>query len=329
MVQCTMNRGVDMKKLNHEEVQNRINDVHGENIFILKEPYKNQRTKIDTLHVVCNNTWKADVSSLVNGHGCPFCAKNIKKTQSQIVSEIKKLTSGEYEILSEYKGNHKKMTFKHLECGNVFEMSANSFLRGQRCPNERYERVAKTNSVPLEIAQEMMLKSTNGEYEIVGNYKGLHPRKNGKAKILHKTCGNVFEVQPKRVINMESGCPKCSESHGERIVRDFLVENKIPFEREYRIKECRNKRPLPFDFAIIKDGDLKLLIEYDGEQHFKPKFGEESFKKTLHNDEIKNKFCKDNDIDLIRIPYKRFNNNKLAKEYIYNILYNKVIPSQA
>lgn len=329
MVQCTMNRGVDMKKLSHEDIQNRIDNVHGENVFILKEPYINQRTKLNTLHTVCSNVWKASVISLSNGHGCPFCANNIRKTQSQIVNEVRQLTNGEYEVLSEYKGNHEKLTFKHLSCGNVFEMTANSFLRGQRCPNERYERIAKANSVPLEVAQEMMLRSAKGEYEIVGNYNGLHPRKNGKAKILHKNCGNVFEAQPSKIINMISGCPICSESHGERIVRDFLIEYNIPFEREYRIQECKNKRPLPFDFAIIEDGELKYLIEYDGEQHFKPKFGEYHFKNTVRNDGIKNQFCKDNNIDLIRIPYKQCYNNKRLKEYIHEVLYNKLIPSQA
>lgn len=324
-----LDRGVGMKKLNHDDIQNRINNVHGENVFILKEPYVNQRTKVDTLHTICNNVWKASVISLSNGHGCPFCANNIKKTQEQIVDEVKRLTNGEYEVLSEYTGTHGVLTFKHLTCGNVFDMTANSFLRGQRCPKERYERVAKSNSVPLEVAQEMMLKSTNGEYEIKGNYKGLYPRKNGKAKILHKTCGSIFETQPSRIINRISGCPICSESHGERIVRDFLIEHNIPFEREYRIKECKNKRALPFDFAVIENGELKCLIEYDGEQHFKPKFGEIHFKNTVYNDGIKNQFCKDNNIDLIRIPYKRGCNNKRLKEYIYNTLYNKLIPSQA
>lgn len=47
-----MNRGVDMKKLSHEDIQNRIDNVHGENVFILKEPYINQRTKLNTLHTV-------------------------------------------------------------------------------------------------------------------------------------------------------------------------------------------------------------------------------------------------------------------------------------
>jgi hypothetical protein len=47
------------------------------------------------------------------------------------------------------------------------------------------------------------------------------------------------------------------------------------------------------------------LIEYDGEQHFvkRGKFGEK-FDALKQNETIKNEFCKDNNIKLIRIHYK-------------------------
>ena len=54
-----------------------------------------------------------------------------------------------------------------------------------------------------------------------------------------------------------------------------------------------------------------LFIEYDGEQHYKPvryynQSDEQmnlSFKKTQEHDEIKNCYCKENKINLLRIPY--------------------------
>ena len=72
----------------------------------------------------------------------------------------------------------------------------------------------------------------------------------------------------------------------------------------------KNLRP---DFRFIKH---KIMIEYDGIQHFEPKtFGgisqeqaEEKFKETQENDRIKDQFCKDNDYKMIRISYKDFPN---------------------
>ena len=86
----------------------------------------------------------------------------------------------------------------------------------------------------------------------------------------------------------------------------------------------RNK--LRFDFGIIENNTLSYLIEYDGEQHFKPIcFGgsytkeelQERFRIRKLKDEIKNEYCKTNNIKLLRIPYTEFDNI----EHILKITY--------
>lgn len=311
-----------MKKLTHAEVQSRIDEAHGKNKYILLEEYKNRRTKILTKHTDCGYVWRANTETLSKGHGCPKCGKNLQKSTKDFKKEVNKLVGDEYLVLSEYKTTNTLITFKHKTCGNVFKMTPKAFLSGQRCPYERYEKIAKANSMTLNEAKKKIKVSTNGEYDIVGGYKSA----SRKANIKHLVCGYTFEAPPSRIFNIESGCPKCNESHGERIISLFLNEYNISYKSQYRIKECRNKRPLPFDFAIFEDSELKLLIEYDGEQHFKPKFGKKEFERVKINDAIKNDYCKNNNIELLRIPYKR-GNDKNTKERIYNILYNKLIPS--
>ena len=58
-----------------------------------------------------------------------------------------------------------------------------------------------------------------------------------------------------------------------------------------------------------------MCIEYDGEQHFRPsafsgdeKEAQAKFEEDQKRDAIKNKFCKDNEINLVRIPYWEFKN---------------------
>ena len=75
---------------------------------------------------------------------------------------------------------------------------------------------------------------------------------------------------------------------------------------------------LPFDFAIIEKGKLLGLIEYDGLQHFR---GWGSDKEDLENikrrDSIKDNYCKNNDIQLVRITYKEYSNLEIkVKEAI-------------
>lgn len=314
-----------MKKLSQIEVQNRIDKAHGKGEFILLGKYINRRTKTLVKHIKCGYVWKANTETLINGFGCPNCANNQQKSHDEFVNEVRQVTNGEYEVLSRYKSNKEYVRFKHNKCGHEFNMTPKAFLKGQRCPNERYKKSAKSNSMTLKEANKRMKISTNNEYEIVGDYVSA----SRKARIKHKECGNIFMASPTRIFNLSSGCPICKSSHGETYIKNFLDENNINYKTQFRLDECRNVRPLPFDFAIFNiDGTLQCLIEFDGEQHIKPKFGIKEFERTKKNDLIKNEFCLSNNIKLIRIPYKRANSKK-TKLYIYNILFNKLIPSQA
>jgi very-short-patch-repair endonuclease len=104
------------------------------------------------------------------------------------------------------------------------------------------------------------------------------------------------------------GCPTCCESKGEKLIAKFLKAHNIKFERQKIFNDCRNILPLPFDFYIEK---FRMCIEFDGIQHFEPlKFfgGTDKFDKLQVNDKIKNNYCEDNYIDLVRIKYDQLDN---------------------
>ena len=97
----------------------------------------------------------------------------------------------------------------------------------------------------------------------------------------------------------------------ENFIRDYLNKKYSNIFNEKEDKEvtydnCKNMRILPFDFRIRK---FNLLIEFDGEQHFHKmrikKNAEEKLLNVHKNDLIKNKFCLDNRINLLRINYKQ------------------------
>ena len=69
---------------------------------------------------------------------------------------------------------------------------------------------------------------------------------------------------------------------------------------------------------------LNILIEYDGEHHFKEigHYNKEQFKNTLRNDNIKNNYALNNKISLIRIPYTDYNNIEYIISLIKNININ-------
>lgn len=114
-----------------------------------------------------------------------------------------------------------------------------------------------------------------------------------------------------------SGCKRCSESFGEKEVAKFLDKYKIYYQREYKFEDCKNIYQLPFDFYIPS---MRTCIEFDGLQHYQPvpHFGGlESYNRLKTNDKIKNDYCEENFINLVRIRYDQIDD-------IYRILYENL-----
>lgn len=121
-----------------------------------------------------------------------------------------------------------------------------------------------------------------------------------KVKIICPLHG-VFEQYPH--IHYRGVCPKCNESVGERTIRLFLEMKHINYLKQFKFNNCRNILPLPFDFYLP---DLNICVEYDGRYHFEiieQWGGINNLIYVQKNDEIKNNYCKENNIKLIRIKY--------------------------
>jgi very-short-patch-repair endonuclease len=87
------------------------------------------------------------------------------------------------------------------------------------------------------------------------------------------------------------------------IMLKYLDNKKIRYHREYKFDDCKNINLLKFDFYLP---DYNLCIEYDGRQHFESMDifgGDIEFEKRKKNDKIKNDFCKDSKIRMLRVSY--------------------------
>ena len=111
-------------------------------------------------------------------------------------------------------------------------------------------------------------------------------------------------------------------SKGESLLRILFSQMNIVFIPEYSFSDCVNpqtKAKLKFDFYLP---DYNMCIEYDGEQHYKGWRKSQNAKTSLEQiqfrDAIKNQYCSNNHIHLVRIPYTDF--CKINQEYITRIL---------
>lgn len=141
-----------------------------------------------------------------------------------------------------------------------------------------------------------------------------------------------WKVKISSRVHFNTGCPFCNASHGEKLINDILSKAGYKYEKEYRIKECAIQRPLPFDFAVfIKD--KMYLIEYDGIQHFTPVDifdGDKGLSIRKRNDRLKNDYCIEHNIPLLRIPYiiDIKNNSDSIQSIIFDFLNQNKIPDE-
>ena len=102
-------------------------------------------------------------------------------------------------------------------------------------------------------------------------------------------------------------------SNYESYIISILKASKINFVREKTFKDLREGN-FRFDFYIPNYGGRAVIVEVDGEQHFKPIYGRQKFLKGQGHDRRKNSYCLSNNIPLYRIPYWEIKNINSAND---------------
>lgn len=227
-----------------------------------------------------------------------------RKTLLEVKSYIEK--EG-YKLLSEEYINCNQDLDVICPNGHNIKISWKRFENGRRCPNcserswiNRKKDISHLNEIALQEGYEFL----DTEY------------KTAKTK-MKCSCpnGHIFEINWN---NFKSGkrCPHCKKSKGEDSIKAILEKLGIKYKTQYKFDDCRDVLLLPFDFYLY---DYNLIIEYDGEQHFDIKrafnSNENKFWETVVHDAMKNAYCEDNNIDLLRIPFWEFDNiEKIIKQ---------------
>ena len=136
-------------------------------------------------------------------------------------------------------------------------------------------------------------------------------------------CGNEFTALPAKINNGHiTSCGCALQSSGERYIASVLEKLNANFIEQYTFSDCKYKQSLRFDFAVFNNGKLLYLIEYDGKQHFEPIDwfgGLKGFEETQIRDNIKNEFCQNHNIPLIRFAYTLSDKEIKQKIYEYHL----------
>lgn len=244
-----------------------------------------------------------------------------KKTHTDFIDKANQVHNSTYEYLSQYLNASTKIKIQHKQCGTVFFQRPNNHTSlKQGCPvcgrQNQVHALTKSHEKFVEQCQQIH----NKEYVYLEQYT----KDAAKIKIRHNVCGHVFYQRASSHIQGQ-GCPECSSSKGERLIKHWLEENNVSFMYQHKFDNCVNpftRRKLKFDFFLPR---YNVAIEFDGLQHYRPvrfigmsaEQAEKAFELCNKLDKIKNDFCKQNKIELIRIGIIQ---NKLDNNEIDQIL---------
>ena len=298
-----------MNKKTHKEYIEELS-VKNSNLEVIGI-YSDAKTKIQHRCRKHNVTWDISPSNALKGQGCVECKyekmrNNQLKSHEQYLIEVKK-SNPHVIVIEKYVGTVTPILHKCKYCGKEWKICPRDVLVGKSCR----ECSCKRHSNQMRKSQEQYVKelfNVNPNIEVVAKYI------NTDTPILHKCklCGHLWNVKPNHTLSGH-GCPVCNESRGERCITLWLNEHKFQYITQYKFQECRDKLPLPFDFYLPQHN---ICIEYDGEQHFKSKDwfgGQESFNVLRYHDDLKNNYCDNHNITLLRISYKQNIEEELNK----------------
>ena len=251
------------------------------------------------------------ISNFKRNKKCQYCVhKNLSK------EDIEKMVNDKMphiKIISDYSILNDEIEYCctiHTYYGHTTPVN---LIKGRGCYYCGLEKLSKEMTLSSgEI--DNRIKSVNANFERIGEYT----YSTSPMKIRCNNCGYTWDVS---LVNLRF-CPNCEKDKmykGEHIIFDILQEQGIDFETQKKFDDCRNIRPLPFDFYLPK---YNTCIEYNGVQHYKPVDyfgGEDSYKQQVKNDTIKREYCEKNEIGLITVSYK-YDTKEKVSNYILSQL---------
>lgn len=141
-----------------------------------------------------------------------------KKTNSEFVNEVNQLVGNSFIPLTSYNGNKVKVAFYHIDCGKVFYMSPNSFLRGQRCPGcGVISRTLKQTLTPKQFITRLK-KKYGDRYTPLDKYRFV----NSKMRVRCNWCNHTWRVTVNNLLR-GYGCPYCSK----HIVTEDMFKKRV------------------------------------------------------------------------------------------------------
>jgi hypothetical protein len=225
------------------------------------------------------------------------------------------ISRGYEPLFVEYENARQKLAYrcpKHPD--EKLEISLDDLKHGKGCWKCGRKRSADKRRTSIEKARQDFID--HGYEPLFDEYK------DNKQKLPYRCPKHPNEKLEISLDNLKHGhgCWRCGkESKMEQETSEYLTTHNFHFDAQYYLPGTKMR----FDFMLLdNNSNPKTAIELNGQQHYEPvQFGGISLKRAKRNfvdqqkrDNYKRKWCQENSINLIEIPYDDFDLQKyLAK----------------
>jgi very-short-patch-repair endonuclease len=271
---------------------------------------------------ICSHEYEQSPLNKTSGRGCPYCSNKLRCGKCQICLKnscfiykdewsCKNKEKCEYVAIS----SHKKFIFNCLKCSHEYHQKPNSKTSGKGCPYCSNQKRCGDCDICLKnscfIYKKIWSDKNKEKYEDVA----ISSHKKFIFNCLK--CSHEYEQTPNSKTNNGQGCPHCVNKT-ELKVADFLKQQSIKFISQFKInRKC-------YDFYLP---DFNLILEIDGDQHFKQVSNWESHEQNMNNDIEKMKTGLAKSMSFLRIYQPDIWGDKIDwKTVILKNLYKRTLP---
>jgi very-short-patch-repair endonuclease len=261
--------------------------IHGDRYHYSNVNYVNAKTYIT---IICreHGAFIQTPSNHLSNYNCQKCANNFKLTTELFINKANVIHNNLYDYSKvNYINADTPITIICNEHGEFQQIPDFHINRKCGCPK-------CSNNVKLNLIEfiEKANKIHNDKYD----YSKVNYTNNKNNIVIICNQHGEFIQQP-YVHLLSHGCPSCINKTEFKLYTS-LKDLYPTIKRQYKVDWCKNKLYLPFDFVIE---ELKIIIELDGEQHFKQISNWKSPEVQIEKDKFKTNCANNNGFSVIRI----------------------------
>ena len=311
-----------VNKITTEIFIERAKQIHGDKYDYSQVEYKSMKTPVVIICPIHGKFYQTPENHL-EGKGCSECAydklrEKLKYSTEEWIKIAKEKRGNKYDYSKvNYINAHTKVCIICPTHGEFWQTPHNHISLNQECP--KCARESRTNKLKMPL--NVFISKSKDVHTIKYDYsKVKYIDKDTKVEIICPIHGSFWQSPHSHLKG--SGCPKCNQSKGEKVIEQYLNKNSISFYNQYIINIDKSINPsgvAKIDFYLPEHN---LFIEYNGEQHYisKEYFGGElRFNQQQLRDSYVRMYCKNNNINLLEIEYIDIDNiENILNKYFKN-----------